>query len=93
MSRIEACGYCVVYLGCLHQYGVYRIGFMTKPIHTCVFSQASKKDRRTMFGRNDTGLAVIFPDNEVIDGDTMRKTRPGDYVQIKVTSVSEFFRN
>lgn len=48
------------------------------------FIQASKKHNGTLFGRNDTGLGVVFPESEVLDQDVQRKPKPGDYVQIQV---------
>ncbi|XP_053396427.1 mitochondrial tRNA methylthiotransferase CDK5RAP1-like isoform X2 [Mercenaria mercenaria] len=53
-------------------------------VHTVLVEGVSKKRRDTLFGRNDAGLAVIFPDSEVLDGNLARQPRPGDYVQIKI---------
>lgn len=46
--------------------------------------QQSKKGAGTLFGRNDAGLAVVFPDTEVTAGEVTRKPRPGDYLKVKV---------
>ena len=52
----------------------------------CLFLllQVNKKNKNFLFGRNDRGIAVIFPDNEISDGSNRRPPKPGDYVQVKV---------
>lgn len=37
-----------------------------------------------MFGRNDIGLPVVIPDQEVLDDSTHRYMKSGDYVLTKV---------
>ena len=37
-----------------------------------------------MFGKNDAGLAVIFPQEDILIGDDHILPKPGDYVQVKV---------
>ncbi|KAL4233104.1 CDK5 regulatory subunit associated protein 1 [Mactra antiquata] len=49
---------------------------------------SKKKDKQTLFGRNDNGLPVVIPDIEIYDGSSNRHIQSGDYVVTKVTHVT-----
>ncbi|XP_060583971.1 mitochondrial tRNA methylthiotransferase CDK5RAP1-like [Ruditapes philippinarum] len=57
-------------------------------VHTVLVEGVSKKDKNFLFGRNDAGLAVIFPDNEILDGNNNRQPKAGDYVDIKIENTT-----
>lgn len=46
--------------------------------------QEGKRDKNSLFGRNDAGIGVVFPETTVNDGSTCHKIKPGDYAVVKV---------
>ena len=48
------------------------------------FFKSGKRDKATLFGRNDNGVGVVFPDSTLTDDVTSLSIKPGDYVIVKV---------
>lgn len=53
-------------------------------VHTVLVEGVSRKHSARFFGRNDAGLGVVFPNSDVLDGNTSRQPKAGDYVQVKI---------
>ncbi|KAH3727812.1 mitochondrial tRNA methylthiotransferase CDK5RAP1-like isoform X2 [Dreissena polymorpha] len=53
--------------------------------HLVLVEGESKKGPGTLFGKNEAGIAVIFPATDVPHGSTVQTPVPGDYAVVKIT--------